>query len=148
MARPNAELVTALRTTASRLRDGAAYRWSSFAACNCGNLVQTVTSLSAKEIHEAAFQRPGDWAEQAREYCPGTGYPLDYVFQRLFELGLEREDIGHLERLSCPRVRRRVGIDVELHHNRRADVVRYMEAWADMLEEQLPAPHDQALAAE
>lgn len=147
MARPTFELVQALRRTAARLREGAPYKWSSFSACNCGHLAQTITSLSPREIYEAAFQRPGDWAEQAREFCPGTGYPLEYIFQQLFALGLERDDIGHLERLSDPHVRRAVGIDVELHHTRRPDVQRYMDAWADLLEAQLPVRHF-ALAAE
>ena len=138
MARPTFVLVQALRETARRLRQGAEYRWSSFSACNCGNLVQTVTSFSAEQIREAAFRAPGDWGEQARDYCPGTGYPLEFIFDRLFELGLERDDFGHLERLSDPYVCRRIGRDVELRHNRREDVITYLLAWAELLEEQLP----------
>jgi hypothetical protein len=150
MARPTLELVTALRTTAARLLAGSQYRWSDFAQCNCGNLVQSVTALSPREIYEAAFQRGGDWGEQAREFCPSSGYPIDFVLARLFELGLTPEDVGHLERLSDDHVLRAVearGSARELRYTRREDVVLYMNAWADLLERQLP-PEELALAAE
>ena len=147
MARPTLELVTALRTTAARLAAGSQYKWSDFAQCNCGNLVQSVTPLSPREIYEAAFQRRGDWGEQAREFCPSSGYPIDFVLARLFELGLTPEDVGHLERLSDDRVLRAVeargsareqdlGVRA-LRYTRREDVVLYMNAWADLLEQQL-----------
>jgi hypothetical protein len=146
MARPTFQLVNALRTTAARLAAGSQYRWSDFACCNCGNLVQSVTSLSARAIYEAAFQRGGDWGEQAREFCPSSGYPIDFVLARLFELGLTPEDVRHLERLSDDRVLRALGVR-ELRYTRREDVVMYMNAWADLLEGQLPL-EELALAAE
>lgn len=146
MARPSWQLVQALRDTAAALRTSDQYRWSSFSACNCGHLVQTVTGMEPARIREAAFSSPGDWGQQAREYCPGTGLELEHVFETLFSLGLDRDDFGHLERLSDRRVLRRIGLDVALHHNRRQDVARYVEAWADLLEEQLPV--ELPLAAE
>jgi hypothetical protein len=136
MARPTVELVTALRDTAARLSRGATYKWSHFGQCNCGNLAQTVTRLSPEQVYRAAFARSGDWGEQAREFCPASGYPIDYVFQQLFALGLDAEDIQHLERLSDARVLRRLG-GRTLAHNRREDVVAYMEAWSDLLDESL-----------
>ncbi len=145
MARPTFELVDALRKTALRLEQGVRYQWSHFASCNCGNLVQTVTSLTPREIYEAAFARSGDWGEQALEFCPSSGYPIDFIFERMFALGLERDDMRHLERLSDAQVLRRLGPRT-LRHNRREDVVSYMRAWADLLEESLPEPV--ALAAE
>ncbi|MEM9192294.1 MAG: hypothetical protein AAGF12_24180 [Myxococcota bacterium] len=147
MARPTLALVQALRTTAARLQDGAAYRWSHFAQCNCGNLVQTITTLSPKEIYEAAFQRSGDWGEQAEEFCTTSGYPIDFVIGKMLELGMTREDVRHLERLSDPDVCRRA--PRTLRHNRREDVVTYMQVWADLLEEGLaPAERPLPLAAE
>lgn len=134
MARPTLELVRALRVTAARLRSGAAYKWSHFGQCNCGNLAQTVTRLSPQEVYRAAFVKPGDWGEQAREFCAASGYPIDFVLERMFELGLSPEDVRQLERLSDDRVLKRLGVR-ELAHNRRDDVIRYMEAWADLLEE-------------
>jgi hypothetical protein len=138
MARPTLELVSALRTTAARLSNGATYKWSHFGQCNCGNLAQTITQLSPKQVYEAAFERSGDWGEQALEFCSTSGYPIDYVLARLFELGLEQADVRHLERLSDDRVLRRLGVPF-LAHNQRDNVVSYMRAWADLLEECLPA---------
>jgi hypothetical protein len=147
MARPTFELVNALRRTAARLDAGSHYKWSDFASCNCGNLVQSVTTLSARDIYEAAFQRGGDWGEQAREFCAASGYPIDFVLARLFELGLTPDDVRHLERLSDDRVLRELGVQ-ELRYTRRDDVVSYMRAWAGLLERELPAVEELALAAE
>lgn len=143
MARPTLELVMALRATAARLSAGADYKWSDFARCNCGNLVQSITRLSAREIYEAAFVRSGDWGEQAREFCPSSGYPIDYVLERLFVLGLTPEDVRHLERLSDDRVLRALGVR-ELRYTQREDVVAYMRAWAALLEQELLDVHAEA----
>lgn len=147
MARPSMALVRALRTTAARLARGAQYKWSHFGQCNCGNLAQTITQLSPEEVYRAAFARSGDWGEQAREFCAQSGYPIDFVLERLFELGLEPDDVGHLERLSDDRVLKRLA-GRRLAHNCREDVVAYMEAWADQLEEALAPAASFRLAAE
>jgi hypothetical protein len=147
MARPSLELVHALRVTATRLAQGSVYKWSDFAHCNCGHLVQSVTQLSARQIYEAAFMRGGDWGEQAREFCPSSGYPIDFVLARLFELGLSAEDVQNLERLSDDRVLRELDLrdapagshvpTRPLRYTRRDDVVLYLNAWAHLLERQL-----------
>jgi hypothetical protein len=150
MARPTLELVTTLRATAAHLEAGAAYKWSHFGQCNCGHLAQTVTRLSPQELQAAAFAtREGDWGEQARDYCPSSGYPLDYVLSRLFAIGMEPEDVQHLERLSDSKVLKHAGVQA-LSHTRRDHVVLYMRAWADLLEQALPetAYAEQPLAAE
>ena len=59
------------------------------------------------------------------------------MLARLFELGVEREDVRHLERLSDGQVLRKLGVQW-LAHNQRDNVIAYMRAWADLLEEQLP----------
>jgi hypothetical protein len=138
MAHPTPELVVALRRTAARLKDGVRYRWSHFAVCNCGNLAQTITDLSPDAIYEAAMQRPGDWGEQAREYCPTSGLAMDDIVGRILELGMEKEDIRHLERLSHPHVLRAIPEERRpLKHTRREDTVLFMETWADLLEARL-----------
>src|SRR3569832_1253770 len=109
MARPSLELIRALRATAARLAQGSNYKWSDFTSCNCGHLVQSVTQLSTREIYEAAFLRGGDWGEQAREFCPSSGYPFDFMLARLFELGLDADDVRHLVRLSDDHVLRKLG---------------------------------------
>ena len=51
---------------------------------------------------------------------------------------LSPADVGHLERLSGPEIRRRLGNNTQhFEHHRRENVVAYLEAWADLLEEQL-----------
>lgn len=66
MAHLKNKLIIALRQTALRLESSETmYRWSHFAQCNCGHLVQTLTGLEAKGIQERAMTRDGDWGEQA-----------------------------------------------------------------------------------
>ena len=38
------------------------------------------------------------------EYRPGTGLPVEHVFDKLLELGLTVFDIAHIERLSDPKI--------------------------------------------
>ncbi|MEM9072823.1 MAG: hypothetical protein AAGE52_30230 [Myxococcota bacterium] len=140
MATSSLLLVTALRRTAQRLREGAAYRWSHYAMCNCGNLAQVITELSPQEIYEAAFSRPGDWGEQARDYCPTSGLPMDEILRQMLDVGLEVEDLRHLERLTHPKVLQRIPAERKpLRHTDRDDTILFLETWAALLEERLPS---------
>lgn len=143
MARPSAALVAALRATAARLAAGAAYQWGHLGQCNCGHLVQTVCRLPPREIHAWALEREGDWEQLATDYCPTSGHHIDDVIATLLALGLDRDDLGHLEKVSDPRVLARIGR--HLARNVREDVVAYLRAWADLLDEALAA--DAAVAA-
>ena len=141
MARPTPALIAALRETARRLQAGAPYSWSLLGSCNCGHLAQTVTRLTSHQIQARALEHAGDWTEQALAYCPSSGLPMDDVFAELMQIGLTRADIAHLEKLSDPDVRARIpDAGRPLRHNRRDDVVRYLAAWADLLEGAL-LPH-------
>lgn len=140
MARPSRTLIAALRVTAARLASGARYQWTHQGACNCGHLAQTLTRRSRDEIHRLAIEKAGDWGEHALEHCPTSVYPIDHVLSEMLEAGLELSDVTELERLSDRDVLRRMpdgGRDVD--HRRREDVVRYLEAWAELLEERLLA---------
>ncbi|MBH25172.1 MAG: hypothetical protein CMH57_12110 [Myxococcales bacterium] len=138
MATANRSLITALRKTAWVLRTRVTYQWGHLGACNCGHLAQTVTQLSKAEIHAAALKRGGDWGELAVDHCPRSGLPVDYILEQLFELGLRKADIGHLEDLDDPKILARLpGGRRWLRRNDRDDVILYMETWADLLEEQL-----------
>jgi hypothetical protein len=139
MARANLALIAALRTTAARLRLGAPYRWTHLGACNCGHLAQTVTHLDADAIRRYAMERAGEWADQVLEFCPTSGYPMDEIFRALFELGLSRDDVAHLEKLSAPEVLLRLPLELRLQisYRDREHVVSYMNAFADLLEERL-----------
>ena len=46
MANPTPALIDALRLTATNLKNGAYHSWGHHGACNCGNLVQSVTKFT------------------------------------------------------------------------------------------------------
>ncbi len=158
------------------MRKDITYEWSSFAYCNCGHLAQTITGLDPKEIQRRAMRREGDWGSQARDVqpkrfpefdygdrppldegawepedvgaCQVTGTRLDEVLEQMYELGLTPADVGHLERLSGPTVRRHLGNSTDYFaHHQRENVVAYFNAWADLLEEQLETIEDVFLEA-
>ena len=129
-------LIAVLRETADRLAHDASYQWGHMGMCNCGHLAQSITGLRQAEIHDSALIREGDWEQQANDYCPTSGHLIDTILAAMFDIGLTRDDIRHLEKLSDPAVVRITG---HLQRNRREDVVQYMRAWADELERRLPS---------
>lgn len=130
-------LIQALRATAQRLEQGAPHQWGHWGQCNCGHLAQTVTGKSAAEIHESAMRRHAaattEWSEHAHDYCPGSGALVDDMVDALLTIGLTRQDIGHLEYLDDPRILRHLGTDA-LVRSSREDAVRYLRAWAELIE--------------
>ena len=131
-------LITALRETAQKLRYGAPYAWGHHGQCNCGNLAQTLTPFSDKEIQRYAQAGVGEWTELAQDYCGITGAPADLVLHRLMEAGLTPTDIHHLEYLNDRKVLAFLpGGFRWLRRNQREDAILYFEAKADMLENQL-----------
>ncbi|KAB7731833.1 hypothetical protein F5984_06310 [Rudanella paleaurantiibacter] len=138
MARPNLELIEALRRTARNLQQGAHYQWGHMGGCNCGNLAQELTKLSKDQIHRYAMERYGDWNEQVDDYCPTSAMPIDLVINEMLNAGLTLEDLKHLEKLDDRAVLHRFPLEQRhLRHNVRNDVVLYMTTWADLLEDQL-----------
>jgi hypothetical protein len=82
----------------------------------------------------------GAWEPQDVGACQVTGAPLDEVLKRMYSLGLSPDDVEHLERLSDPQVRRRLGNNTGYFpHHQRDNVIAYLRAWADLLEERLEA---------
>ncbi len=138
MAKSKPELIDALRTTAQRLTTGAHYEWGHMGRCNCGHLVQTITSLSDREIVQVADHRLDEWTEHAKDYCEGSGHSLDALFLTLQEMAFDYQDVIHLENLSDQRVLQRLGQERRyLRRNCREDVTLYMNTLATMLEEAL-----------
>jgi hypothetical protein len=138
MARATPELINALRQTARNLLQGAPYQWGHMGGCNCGNLAQELTKLNKDQIHKYAMQRHGDWNEQAEDYCSTSEMPIDLLINEMLNAGLQLEDLKHLERLDDRQVLTRFPIEKRfLKHNLREDVVAYMNAWAELLEDQL-----------
>ncbi|WP_080054272.1 hypothetical protein [Spirosoma aerolatum] len=140
MARPTPELIDALRKTANNLKNGAPYQWGHMGGCNCGNLAQELTKLTKDQIHRYAMQRYGDWNEQVEDYCSTSQMPIDLLISEMLGAGLTLEDLKHLERLDDRQILAQLPPEKRyLKHNVRDDVVSYMNAWANLLEEQLLA---------
>ncbi len=140
MAYANVELCRALRRTAARLREGTDYQWGHLGMCNCGQLAQTLTGVDRHQIHTAALAKGGEWEDRVREYCPTSGQPIDVIIRTMLDHGLTTGDLADLEDLSDDRILRRVPSGRRyLERNQRADVIEYLETWADLLDEQLQA---------
>lgn len=138
MAYLTIELISALRETAARLRNGASYAWGNHGSCNCGNLLQVVTQFNEKEILRFAHTGFGEWTELAEEYCPTSNVPINYLLTRLQELGLTPTDIHNLEYLDNREVLEQLpGGFRWLKRNIREDVILYFEAYANLMEDEL-----------
>ncbi|CAN5903887.1 hypothetical protein BH24BAC1_BH24BAC1_11670 [soil metagenome] len=140
MAKTSIELVRLMRQAVKQIAGGAPYQWGHMGSCNCGHLAQAITKRSKGEIHARAMQRHGDWDQQLRDYCPQSGLPLDEVIDEMLALGLTRQDLSNLERLSDPQILRALPPERRfLKHNLRDDVVLYLKTWVDLLEQELLA---------
>lgn len=138
MAFPTIELIDALRNTATRLRNGAAYAWGNHGACNCGNLLQVITDLSKEEILTYAHSGIGEWTELAEDYCGVTNAPVSLLLKKLQDTGLTPTDIHHLEYLDDRQVLNALpGGFRWLKRNQREDVILYFDSFAQLLEDQL-----------
>ena len=136
MARANPELINVLRQAAKNLKNGDRYEWGHMGSCNCGHVAQVVCKVDKAEIHKRAMQRYGDWNEQLIDYCPTSGVPMDDLIDQLLAIGLTTTDLKSLEKLNDPNILRRLPVENRyLKHNRRDDVILYLETWAGMLEE-------------
>ena len=147
MAKASQELIDALRETAGRVSTGVRYEWGRMAHCNCGHLIQTVTQRQGAEIAKTVEHHPLEWTEHARDYCPNSGHAVEDLFKALANMGFGREDVIHLENLSDPTVLKHLG-STYLQRNHREDLVRYLYAHAELLENQMDAEEESAPAKE
>ncbi len=132
-------LISALRVTASNMQSGTSYHWGHMGSCNCGNLAQVLTNYTKAELHAfALISREGDWSEQTDEYCPASNLPMDKIIDILLSKGLTTQDLKNLEYLRDEKVLNHSSIRTHsLNHTKREDVISYLLAWADLLEEEL-----------
>ncbi len=138
MARISLALIDALQNTARKLETTSTYQWGHMGSCNCGYLAQEITRLSKENIHQRAMARHGDWSEQLNDYCPTSGLPLDDVISEMLAFGFDADELKHLERLSDPHVLRSLPANERnLMHNNKSDVIKYLRAWANLLEQEL-----------
>jgi len=138
MAKPSIELILALRETAKRLQNGAIYAWGHHGSCNCGNLIQVVTDFSKAEIIKHAQASIGEWTEISEDFCPVSNVPLLLIINKLETIGINSNDIHHIEYLSDKSVLEFLPNGFRwLERNKREDVIEYFLAFAAMLEEQI-----------
>lgn len=135
MAVPNLKVIQALRETATQIATSGRYEWGHMGSCNCGHLAQNITSFTRAEIQQFALQKRGDWSEQVIDYCPTSGYPMDLIIGRMIEFGFTQSDLRQLENLSNPEILAQAGV-ASFNRNVMSDTVKYMNAWADLLENQ------------
>ena len=135
MAVPNLKVIQALRETATQIATSGRYEWGHMGSCNCGHLAQSITSFTRAEIQQFALQKRGDWSEQVIDYCPTSGYPMDLIIGRMIEFGFTQSDLRQLENLSNPEILAKAGV-ASFNRNVMSDTVKYMNAWADLLENQ------------
>ena len=138
MAHPNLALIGALRQADWSLENGAHYAWGHHGSCNCGHLLQVVTSLTKDEILRNAHTGIGEWTEIAESVCEVTMLPAHEMIGRLQAIGLTPTDIHNLEYLEDRQVLEALpGGFKWLKKNVREDVVIYFKTMASMLEEKL-----------
>ncbi|MBL6449480.1 hypothetical protein JMN32_24420 [Fulvivirga sp. 29W222] len=138
MAKASTHLIEALRQTSKNLEKSQQYQWGHMGSCNCGRLAQEITQLSKSEIHSRAMNKHGDWNEQLNDYCPTSGLLMDDLITQMLNFGLDTDDLKHLEKLSDIKILKRLPLhNRHLKHNRKQDVIIYIDEWADMLEEEL-----------
>lgn len=141
MAKITLEVLVALRNTVRRIEQTTQYQWGHMGCCNCGFLAQELTHLRKEEIHARAMQRHGDWSEQLNDYCPTSGLLIDDIISEMLAFGFDCTDLRHLERLSDPQVLSTLPDSGKtLAFNRKADVITYLKAWADLVEARLLSP--------
>lgn len=63
---------------------------------------------------------------------------MDDLITQMLNYGLDTDDLKHLEKLSDTKVLRRLPTNHRyLSQNKKSDVIKYIKAWVDLLEEQL-----------
>src|ERR1700722_9552499 len=133
------KLQDALREAARRVRSGLFYNWNLSDSCNCGILAQVACGLNVPELQARRFANgeKGNW-ESIIDDCPLTGLSKSSVVFAMESIGATRKDLYELEYLSNSEIRFRAHLPANYKHDfYRSDAfLAYIEAWADMLDEQ------------
>lgn len=161
------------------------YNWHQQESCNCGVVAQSMLGVSPSNLKNKFLTKTesGDscnifnkalmantlnitgkedrekvdasWRTAVKAYCPMTGAPLVDVFNELYEAGLSREDICHLEYMTNPLILKKSGIDatnkkiyrkgfinsilkkydVEYYYKSPKNLAKYLTAWVEILKE-------------
>jgi hypothetical protein len=94
--------------------------------------------LSAPDYGSRPAIDEGAWEPEDLGVCAVSELSMTQIFAELAAWGLEARDVESLERLDDPEVRRRLGTHtLDFLRSDRTNVILYMRAWADVLEERL-----------
>lgn len=138
MAKASPSVISIIRKTAKALKNSHTYQWGHMGSCNCGFLAQQITQYTSADIHQRAMQKYGNWNDQLNDYCPTSGLLMDDLITSMLEFGFDSDDLKHLEKLSDTKILHTLPLTERyLTHNIKADVIKYLNAWAGLLENQL-----------
>lgn len=119
----NTKLINALKIAVNALKnDTVFYSWNKHASCNCGIVSQAVlgltsedlaskTNIFVKSLKDIDKDIPQTWKNGIKYLCPLTGKSDIEIFNDLFEAGLSKDDIVHMEYMSNPAILEKSGIE-------------------------------------
>lgn len=121
------------------------YEWNDRTRCNCGIVASEVMQTTAPKLKkllppiyvDGAFYPT--WSSMADKFCSASGFSENEVFRRLFSAGFGYDDFLHLEELSHPEIVKRLrlnrGAKIPVLRSRKSDVIAYLRAWAEGIED-------------
>lgn len=139
--------IEALKATLVKLKDESVpYAWGDPAMCNCGLLVQSIMNIDSKtlcdrlEIEVVKKQSVCIYSMNfdPKYLCPDTGIHMSRVIQSLLSTGFSKDDIQELEHLNNKEVLNRLGRTEHDDYDDRENVIAYITAWIEILEEETP----------
>lgn len=108
MAKASVELILVLRKAADNLQQTNDYMWQHMNSCDCNFLMREITILQQDEIH------------------------------KLIAFGFDIDDLKHLQHLSDDAILSSLPVEERnLHPHIKHDVIKYIRAWATLLENKL-----------
>ncbi len=123
-------LINAMRSLVKKLEGGVQYDWLDPRQCNCGLLL--------RELEPEFHAVPG-----VGSYRNVTRLTAKEFFGRFEKYGLKLCNLYSLENLSNKIIKKRSGLDKvrycslkSVFYRERANLILYLHAWADILEEQ------------
>lgn len=133
MATPSITLINLLLQTAEDIETNPDYSWRDYKNCNCGILAK-----NAKVGDLSILASYGSWSDMALNEmrCMQSNLPFTSIFQRLFSLGLNEEDISNLEVCGSKEVLAELGCYYRYYKDPDF-VAAYLRAWARLLDKQL-----------
>lgn len=126
------KMITSLNLVINALKNNTIYyNWTHQESCNCGVVAQALLNVNAPHLKSMwrdaqkimiSLKREDEksidptWQNGVKRLCPITGEPMADVFKRLFDAGLTKEDIVHLEYMDNPAILKRSGIDIKARY--------------------------------